>query len=75
MNQLQCRGRRTGYRDRSGAARLKAAGYPTTEQDSKNALLAKRALPEHLVAADTPGVREFVAAVLALWPGSNGGGW
>src|SRR6516165_6989129 len=41
------------------AARLTAAGYPTTEQDFKNAGRAKGGLTEHLIPADAEGVRDF----------------
>jgi hypothetical protein len=53
---------------RVAAARLTAAGYPTTEQDLKNAGRAKGRLVEHLIPADAEGVREFAAAVLSIWP-------
>jgi hypothetical protein len=55
-----------GYRD--AAERLTAAGYPTTEQDFKNALRAKGGVPEQVIPADAAGVREFVAAASAIWP-------
>jgi hypothetical protein len=47
---------------------LTAAGYPTKEQDFKNALRDKSRLPEHTIPADAPGVRELVCALLAIWP-------
>jgi hypothetical protein len=50
------------------AARLTQAGYPTTEQDFKNAGRAKGALIEHLIPADAAGVAEFVTAVVSIWP-------
>ena len=53
---------------RGAAARLTQAGYPTTEQDFKNAGRAKRRLAEHLIPADAEGVRDFVAAVVSIWP-------
>jgi hypothetical protein len=57
------------------AARLTQAGYPTTEQDFKNAGRHRGRLIEHLIPADTEGVGDFVTAVLSIWPSSNGGGW
>jgi hypothetical protein len=51
------------------AERLTAAGYPTTEQDFKNAHRAKSGVCEQVIPADAPGVRDFVTAVLAIWPG------
>jgi hypothetical protein len=53
---------------KAAAADLTDAGYPTTEQDFKNAGRAKGALPEQAIPADAPGVREFVRAVLTIWP-------
>jgi hypothetical protein len=47
---------------------LTAAGYPTKEQDFKNALRDKSPLPEHTIPADAPGVRELVGALLSIWP-------
>jgi hypothetical protein len=47
---------------------LTAAGYPTREQDFKNALRDKSPLPEHTIPADAPGVRELVGALLSIWP-------
>lgn len=55
-----------GYK--GAAARLTAAGYPTTEQDFKNAGRAKGNLPEHLIPADGRGVNEFIEAVKTIWP-------
>src|SRR6516162_6356386 len=53
---------------RVAAARLTAAGYPTTEQDFKNEGRAKGRLTEHLIPTDAEGVREFAAAVVSIWP-------
>src|SRR5947207_12873727 len=50
------------------AAQLTQAGYPTNEQDIKNAGRAKGKLPEQLIPANAEGIAEFVAAVLAIWP-------
>jgi hypothetical protein len=56
-------------RDYKGAAaRLTAAGYRTTAQDFKNATRARAELPEHVIPADAPGVREFILAVCMTWP-------
>ena len=56
-----------GYRE--AAARLTAAGYPSTEQDFKNALRAKGGVPENVFAADAAGLREFLEAAVSIWPG------
>jgi hypothetical protein len=53
---------------RKGAEGLTAGGYPTTEQDFKNALRGKLDPPENTIPADNPGVRDFVRAVLSIWP-------
>lgn len=53
---------------RVAAARLTQAGYPTTEQDFKNAGRAKGGLTEQLIPADAEGVRDFAAAVSSIWP-------
>ena len=45
-----------------------AAGYPTTEQDFKNAGRAKDQLIEHLIPADAEGIGNFVGAVISIWP-------
>ena len=50
------------------AARLTAAGYPTAEQDFKNAGRAKSRLIEHLIPADAEGIGYFVVAVMSIWP-------
>jgi hypothetical protein len=50
------------------AARLTQAGYPTTEQDFKNAGRTKARLTEHLIPADAEGVLDFAAAVASIWP-------
>jgi hypothetical protein len=54
------------YRNAAGA--LTSAGYPTTDQDFKNALRDKNPLPEHAIPADALGIRELVAALLSIWP-------
>jgi hypothetical protein len=53
---------------RVAAARLTQAGYPTTEQDFKNAGRAKGRLTERLIPADAEGIGNFVAAVVSIWP-------
>src|SRR5712691_1439127 len=53
---------------KGAAARLTQAGYPTTEQDFKNAGRAKGRLTENLIPADAEGVRDFAAAVASIWP-------
>jgi hypothetical protein len=53
---------------RKGADSLTAAGYPTTEQDFKNALRARLDPPEKTIPADAPGISNFVRAVLSIWP-------
>src|SRR5436190_6258005 len=50
------------------AAQLTQAGYPTTEQDFKNAGRAKGKLPEQLIPANAEGIAEFIDAVIAIWP-------
>jgi hypothetical protein len=50
------------------AARLTQAGYPTTEQDFKNAGRAKGALIEHVIPADAEEIGDFVITVLSIWP-------
>jgi hypothetical protein len=50
------------------AARLTQAGYPTTEQDFKNAGRAKGTLIEHAIPADATGVGDFVTTVVSIWP-------
>jgi hypothetical protein len=50
------------------AESLTEAGYPTKEQDFKNALRGKSPLPEHTMPADAPGIRELVCALLSIWP-------
>jgi hypothetical protein len=52
---------------RAAAARLTQAGYPTTEQDFKNAGRAKGSLTEQLIPADAPGIAEFVKTVSSIW--------
>jgi len=47
---------------------LTAAGYPTKEQDFKNTWRDESAIPEHVIPADAPGVRELVDALLSIWP-------
>jgi hypothetical protein len=66
------RGRQWGlaggsYKD--AATLLTTAGYPTTEQDFKNAARARGALPEHVIPAGADGVQDLVRAVVAIWPG------
>jgi hypothetical protein len=53
---------------RAAAASLTQAGYPTTEQDFKNAGRAGDKLIEHVIPADAQGVGDFVEAVTAIWP-------
>lgn len=50
------------------ANRLTAAGHPTTEQDFKNARRGPDELRENLIPADAPGIRDFIDAVLMIWP-------
>jgi hypothetical protein len=50
------------------AESLTAAGYPTKEQDFKNALRDKSPLPEHAIPADAPGIRELIGTLLSVWP-------
>ena len=58
-----------GWRQlQESADRLTEAGYPTKEQDFKNAGRAKGRLPEHLIPADAAGIRDFVIAVTSIWP-------
>jgi hypothetical protein len=54
---------------KAAAERLTAAGYPTTEQDFKNAARAKGGVPEQIIPADADGVRDFIRAVCTIWPG------
>jgi hypothetical protein len=58
----------TGGSYKRAADSLTAAGYPTKEQDFKNAWRDKSPLPEHTIPAGTPGVRELVGALLSIWP-------
>jgi hypothetical protein len=53
----------------AAAERLTAAGYPTTEQDFKNAARAKGGVPEQIIPADADGVQDFIRAVCTIWPG------
>ncbi len=53
---------------KAAAERLTAAGYPTTEQDFKNAARAKGGVPEQVIPADAPGVWDFLQTVRRLWP-------
>jgi hypothetical protein len=53
---------------KAAAARLTAAGYPTTEQDFKNATRAKSGLPDHVIPTDPEGIHEFIRAVCTIWP-------
>jgi hypothetical protein len=50
------------------ATRLTEAGYPTVEQDFKNAGRAKGRVIEHSIPADAEEIRDFVTAVLSIWP-------
>jgi hypothetical protein len=64
-------GRKWGLPGRSykpAANSLTAAGYPTKEQDFKNALRDKSPLPEHTIPADAPGIPELVGTLLSIWP-------
>jgi hypothetical protein len=66
-----CRHRLWGLPGRDykiAAAQLTASGYPTSEQDFKNAGRAKGVMPEHVIPANAEGVREFAAKVRAIWP-------
>jgi hypothetical protein len=57
--------------DFKGAAeRLTQAGYPTTEDDFKNAGRAPKGgpTPEHAIPADASGIPEFIDAVSSIWP-------
>jgi hypothetical protein len=47
---------------------LTAAGYPTTEQDFKNALRVKVPVPERAIPAHAPGICALVHALLSIWP-------
>ena len=53
---------------KQAAERLTAAGYPTKEQDFKNAGRAKGKLPEHVIPADAEGVADFVTVIASIWP-------
>src|SRR5215472_16615792 len=53
---------------KTAADRLTAAGYPSQEQDFKNAGRAKGRLPENLIPGDAEGVRDFIVAVASIWP-------
>ena len=50
------------------ATRLTEAGYPTVEQDFKNAGRAKGRLIEHSIPAGAEEIRDFVTAVISIWP-------
>ena len=50
------------------AESLTEAGYPTKEQDFKNARRNRNSLPEHTIPADASGVRELTCALLLIWP-------
>jgi hypothetical protein len=50
------------------AESLTAVGYPTKEQDFKNALRDKTPVPEHAIPADAPGIRELIVTLLTIWP-------
>ncbi len=56
-------------RDYEGAANaLTALGYPTSVQQLKDAKRSKRKLAERAIPAAAPGVRDFVRAILTVWP-------
>jgi hypothetical protein len=56
-----------GYK--GAAKRLTAAGYPTTGQDFKNARRGPGEVRENVISGDAPGIRDFIDAVLSIWPG------
>lgn len=61
-----------GHDYEAAARALTAAGYTTKAQDFKNAKRRhKQPPPDHTIPADGPGVREFVHAVLTIWPEFN----
>ena len=47
---------------------LTAAGYPTKEQNFKNARRDKSQSPTHSIPADALGIRELVGTLLSIWP-------
>jgi hypothetical protein len=55
-----------GYK--AAAQALTAAGYPTKEQDFKDAARSFENLPKHAIPAVGRGVRELVAALVDRWP-------
>jgi hypothetical protein len=62
-----------GGQDRSGTYRLAAealtaAGFPTKEQDFKNAKRIGDGLPEHAIPASDRGVIALIHAILTIWP-------
>jgi hypothetical protein len=57
-----------GGRYKEAAAALTKAGYPTKEQNFKDALRADRIIPQHTISAAATGVRGFVGALVTLWP-------
>jgi len=64
---LRRRGPGSSYRE--VAERLSAAGYPTKEQDFKNASRDDHpVVPENVIPAEAPGVRDLVLALVELWP-------
>ena len=57
-----------GSRVQDGCGLPHGGWLPTKEQDFKNTLRDKSAIPEHVIPADAPGVRELVDALLSIWP-------
>jgi hypothetical protein len=64
---LRRRGPGSSYRE--VAEKLTAAGYPTKQHDFKNASRDDNpAVPENVIPADAPGVRDLVLTLVELWP-------
>jgi hypothetical protein len=64
---LRRRGPGSSYREVS--ERLTEAGYLTKEQDFKNASRDDHpVVPENVIPADAPGVRDLVLTLVELWP-------
>jgi hypothetical protein len=57
-----------GREYKAAAQALTKAGYRTNEQDFKNALRPKNAIPEHTISAAAVGIRELIIALVKLWP-------
>jgi hypothetical protein len=57
-----------GRRYKEAAAALTKAGYPTKEQDFKDALRADRVMPQHTISAAAAGVPALVRTLVELWP-------